>query len=168
MKERVKSVLDSNGGKRVIFFSSKDELDEYMHLESVPMDKETGQKWDESKDKSSISNLTLLLSDDNAPQVLENLAGCFKVKDNPFYDKKFAEDKAMSIIAGYRIEDDVARYISENKMLPDACIYAMQGKRVGKKIVQDNMEFLFGFFRTSNPGLDFDDFDNDFDDYDDE
>ena len=30
-----------------------------------------------------------------------------------------------------------------------------QGKRLGKSVVQDNIRFLFAFYRTKNPSLDF-------------
>ena len=47
--------------------------------------------------------------------------------------------------------EDIAHIIAENKLLPDAEMSAQQGKRFGKAIVQDNMEYLFDFFRTQNP-----------------
>ena len=83
--------------------------------------------------------------------MLQNLAECFKDKDNPFYKKRIAKEDSLGVIADGNVPEDIAHIIAENKLLPDAEMSAQQGKRFGKAIVQDNMEYLFDFFRTQNP-----------------
>ncbi len=140
-KEWTNSVAERNGGKRIFYCKNKEEVAAIL---GVP---------DKTKPNDNVSadNYVLMLSECEGMALLQNLAECFKDKDNPFYKKRIAKEDSLGVIADGNVPEDIAHIIAENKLLPDAEMSAQQGKRFGKAIVQDNMEYLFDFFRTQNP-----------------
>jgi|GEM_PF-3190824 hypothetical protein len=62
---------------------------------------------------------------------------------------------SMALLPVHLPKDAPEGIIVEEGLLPEAEMSASQGKRFGKAIVQDNMLFLFGFFRSKNPKVDY-------------
>ena len=52
----------------------------------------------------------------------------------------------MHFIFHNAIPYDVARYIQEHNLLPEAKIGASQGEEVGRRIIQDYIAFWIGFY----------------------
>ncbi len=46
------------------------------------------------------------------------------------------------------IPDDIAIILQEKKMIPEAALTCRQGKRLGKRLMQDNLRFFIGFYRS--------------------
>lgn len=114
----------------------------------------TGIKFSEDLARAfdGAHNILLLLSEYAEPVLEMDACHLFSDRSNPFYDsgmdRDFLADESLLMIVSGRIQDDVALYIQEHKLLPHACINASQGRRVGKNIIQDNLRFLCGFYRS--------------------
>ena len=46
------------------------------------------------------------------------------------------------ISAPDRLQDDMVRYLIANNMLPDAALNHLKGPEAGRKLAQDNLDFL--------------------------
>lgn len=142
MRERLRDVVRDNKGRRLYYCKDIEEVESIVKLiKPVPMNM-VGNR--------NIENLLLMISDDSFPVLMENVCQIFSDRNNPFYDSKVDREKLGNesrnfIILGI-MPDDVAEYVQEKHLLPHAYMYASQGKRVGKEIVQKNIRFLNNFF----------------------
>lgn len=153
MRELMHSVAEKHGGRRIFYCKNMEEVSSILGVSYIGVSYK-GEKTASSED---YDNLVLMISFMEGPSLLKDDAQCFKDKSNPFYSKRVASKEALFVVAGGNVPEDIASIIVENDMLPDAQMNAMQGKWFGKKIVQENMGFLFDFFRTKNPEIDVDD-----------
>ena len=85
-----------------------------------------------SADKISYSPATMLSGQSNLYEDLKAIPGIT------------IDSKGSISLNGVQ---DVAVYIQEHNLLPEACIGASQGKETGRKIVQDYIAFWIGFYR---------------------
>lgn len=148
LKDEMQRVIDSHKGRRIFFFRDHAELNEFMR-ENLGF--EGGLEKTESI--ADIDDITLMLSLTMQPIILTDMARAFKSKENPFYDKAWAKENALGVLM-HEIPDDLAEYIEKKGLLGDATMTARQGKRFGKRTIQDNMRFLMAFFRTPSPAPD--------------
>lgn len=149
MMALIRNVVKKNRGRRAYYCKDENDVRDILGDDLFP--KFQGDPSDKP------DNLVLLLSDEEPPRLLSDDCDFFKDPKNPFYDsadKVFNGEEALSFIVSSGLPDDLIDYIVAKKLLPDAFMYASQGKRVGKRLVQDNMAFLFRFYRAGhNPGL---------------
>lgn len=141
--ELIRSVVRKNRGRRVYYCKDENDIRDILGEELVPE-----FQGDESE---KPDNILLLLSDVKPPLLCGDDCGFFKDAKNPFYDssdKVFNGEEALRFIARTELPDDLIDYITAKKLLPDAFMFASQGRRVGKRLVQDNMAFLFRFYRA--------------------
>lgn len=138
-KEWIRGVVESHGGRRIFYCRDMEEVSGILGVTN------------KSDTEHSADNYVLMLSEEEGMSVLEDSAESFKDKKNPFYDKQRAKEEAFFVIFNGNVPSDISDIIVKENLLPDANISASQGKRFGKAIVQDNMGFLFDFFRTRNP-----------------
>lgn len=144
-REWLEDIVDRNDGKRIFYCRDMEDVSSIL---GVPY------KGDESQNNDAC-NFVLMLSKDEGMVLLRDYAQVFKEKGNPFYNKREAKEDSLRLIADGVVPADIGRIIADNKLLPDAELNAAQGKRFGKAIVQDNMAFLFGFFRSESPKVDY-------------
>lgn len=137
----VEEAVERNGGKRIFYCRDMEELESILGISHNGV----------RDADADIDNYVVMLSEDKGMVVLRNYAQVFKDKNNPFYNKKEAKEDVLGLIADGVVPEDIARIIVENKLLPDAEMNARQGKRFGKAIMQDNLLFLIGFYRSKNP-----------------
>lgn len=67
------------------------------------------------------------------------------IKDerNPFYKATSDAETSMELIsAPDRLQNDMVRYLIANNMLPDAALNHLKGPEAGRKLAQDNLDFL--------------------------
>jgi len=80
--------------------------------------------------------------------VYPNLAKWIKDKNNPCYNKKSASDHAISILCGgYSCQREFLEYVIKNNLIPDARINSLNGEDYGRKLVQQNLDFIIRFFQ---------------------
>lgn len=162
----IDEVVARNGGRRLYYCKDMAEVAKVLDnkMSAMPISD------DEDLDPEAFDNLLLMLSSTKGTILDYNCCDVFKDKANPFYRKYGGDRKAMdamSFIFNNSLPDDVIEYIVGHNLLPSASMHAMQGKAFGKRIVQDNMDFLFHFYRVdAYEPLDFD-YDDEYDDDDD-
>ena len=92
-------------------------------------------------------NFIVLISRELGLALIPDGGYAFAIPGNRFYRKrKAAEASFAEFIFHNQMPYDVAMYIQEHNLLPEAQIGASQGKETGRKIVQDYMAFWIGFY----------------------
>jgi len=77
-----------------------------------------------------------------------DLAKWIKDKNNPCYNQKSASDHAVSILCGgYSCQREFLEYVIQNNLIPDARINSLNGEDYGRKLVQQNLDFIIRFFQ---------------------
>ena len=67
------------------------------------------------------------------------------IKDerNPFYKGTCDDETSIELISvPDRLQDDMVRYLIAHNMLPDAALNHLKGPEAGRKLAQDNLDFL--------------------------
>ncbi len=145
--EEIRRVVKNNKGRRSYYLKSADDVNKILDTDIRPMAMPIDGNGD--TEMIEIDNLLMLLSDTEAPILIDGACRFFKDKANPYYEKdEDSDSECLSFIVNTCLPDDVISYIVKNKLLADASMYASQGKRVGKRLVQDNLDFLLHFYRV--------------------
>lgn len=132
-----RETIARNNGSRFVFFKDSEELDNFLHYKA---------------DYCSIDlseGAVLYIGDDGNMEISNEAQVALKSKRNPFYNKKIAPDAGLYVLVekanlGY---EAVKAAIAEG-MLTDVSVTAHQGKRVGHKLVQDNISFFADFYHS--------------------
>ena len=164
---RSKEAVERNRGRRIYYCGSINDIQKIMGEDMKPLTynpetKETSEK------EQEFDNLLLMLSSTDGPILKDDECGIFKDPKNPYYlgrNIPAYEMGGFNFICSAVLPDDVIDYIVDKKLLPNAYMHASQGKRVGKRLVQDNMGFLMRFYRVTGYRYP-DDYDIDYDDED--
>lgn len=133
-------IIDENGGQRVFCFKSLRGVVDFLGNKTLIPVKPLADGDPES--------VALLLSETGTRELVDDGGKFFKIKGNRFYDQTVCEESGYIIPTWYMVEDDVARYISENHLMPDISFNTSQGNSLGHKTMLENMEFIFGFLRV--------------------
>lgn len=152
IRERLQQIVKGKRGRRVFYCKDTAQMSELIGvLQAIPITTD-------GEDAIEPENFVVMISDSTAPLIFPDICGIFSDRINPFYnpraDREWMAEESLRLIMMGNLPDDVAAYIQEKHILPHAEINAVQGKRVGKSIVQDNLRFLFGFYRVNVPDLD--------------
>jgi len=77
-----------------------------------------------------------------------DLAKWIKDKNNPCYNKQSATDDSISLLCGgYNCQREFLEYLIQNNLIPDARINSLKGEEYGRKLLQDNLDFIVRFFQ---------------------
>lgn len=157
LREKITAYIRKNRGRKVYY--CKDENEIAGILGDGRLLRPEGED-----DEERHLNYVLVLSEESLPRIYPDICQLFKDKANPFYEKNFDPDgnEALDFICHSHTPDDVAKYIQDHKLLPSARIYASQGRRVGKEIVQKNLRFFLDFYNidAANSEDDYDDYED--------
>lgn len=158
-KEYFREIIREHDGRRVFYCRSTKDVAKIMGVgEPQPMDKDMGKP----------KNLLLMISEDSLPEIEANVCEMFYDSTNKFFKPGFDSDgmEALRFITHGTVPEDVANYICDHNLLPSAKMYASQGEKVGRAIIQNNMLFFFCFYRvkasSANPYQDKDDADGEY------
>ncbi len=128
--------IDILEGKQVVCVSNLTSLLKKLNLPPRPIELDADAK-----------NFIVLLSTELGIAILPEKGYAFDLPGNRFFRKRAAaKDSFAEIIFHNAIPHDVALYIQDNHLLPEACIGASQGKETGRQIVQEYMAFWIGFY----------------------
>lgn len=95
----------------------------------------------------SADNYIIFISRELGIAIVPDMGYAFDIPGNRFYRKRAAsKDSFGDLVFHNSIPHDVAKYIQEHNLLPEACIGASQGKEVGRRIVQNFLAFWIGFY----------------------
>lgn len=72
-------------------------------------------------------------------------------KDNPYYDKTFAQENALAFLVSETVTPkELLHHMVDNKMLPDAHMNHFLGSERGLALVQENLDFMARFMRSDD------------------
>lgn len=125
-------------GRRVFFCKDTKEL---SRLLGIPCRTEADVE-------AEPGDLLVLLSDIEGIVTLSGYACVVKDRTNPLYDKAEAEACSLELVASGLVPDDIAAIFQEKKMLPAAALDCHQGKRFGRRVMQENLRYFFAFYRS--------------------
>jgi hypothetical protein len=70
-------------------------------------------------------------------------AKCIKHPDNPYFDKSYAEENSLIFIGNTTsCTPDMLLYMFEHRLLPDAMFNDIRGRKHGRQLMQENLEFM--------------------------
>lgn len=135
-REYAASVVDKLNGQQVLCVSSLQTFLNKIGMSSKGYGKFSGAK-----------NYVVLVSKEMGIAILPDMGYAFGIPGNRFFRKRAAaKDSFADIVFHNSMPHDVAIYMQQHSLLPEACIGASQGKDVGRQIVQDYLAFWIGFY----------------------
>lgn len=133
-REHIKELIDQFDGQQVLCVKSIKALMKKFGYESAA-------------EHPDAENYIVVLSKELGMAMIPDMGYAFDIPGNRFYRKRIAAKKSFGdVVFHNEMPHDVAMYIQEHNLLPEACIGASQGKETGRKIVQDYLAFWFGFY----------------------
>lgn len=136
--EMANNIAAKHRGRRIFYCKNEEEVSKLIGLHS-----ECSADGD-----AKLDAILVLLSEIKGVMLLNGYARMIKDKANPFDDEEVAKDESLELVASGMIPDDIAIILQEKKMLPEAALTCRQGKRLGKRLMQDNGRFFIGFYRS--------------------
>lgn len=136
--------LRKHRGKRLYYFRDMQDMVEWNKKE-LGIDLQIEQ---EVLGEFPADDPVMVFFEDNGQTTMSSSCRCIKAKDNPYYDKEYAQDNALTVltqVAG--CSPGCLRYILEKKLLPDAEMSSIKGSKHGRWMAQNNLEFLARCFR---------------------
>ena len=133
--------LKANNNKPVRYFKDRTECEDFFNVAFKPKEK---MYHEHLKD---YTNLISYVCDENATTTISDIATYVKDKDNPCYNKKEAEENGLVVLTRFALDKFIIDYFIKNKLLPDLSMNSLRGAKHGKKLVQENLDFLFRFFQ---------------------
>jgi hypothetical protein len=137
-------VLKNNKDRSIAYFKDTNELSDFL-LKLFP---------DSTKNDLNLSNIKsdkniVVFTHPNLGLVMySDLAKWIKDKNNPCYNKQSASDHSVSIFCGgYNCQREFIEYLIQKNLIPDARINSLEGEEYGRKMVQDNLDFIVRFFQ---------------------
>jgi hypothetical protein len=137
-------VLKNNKDRSIAYFKDTNELSDFL-LKLFP---------DSTKNDLNLSNIKsdkniVVFTHPNLGLVMySDLAKWIKDKNNPCYNKQSASDHSVSILCGgYNCQREFIEYLIQNNLIPEARINSLKGEEYGRKMVQENLDFIVRFFQ---------------------
>ena len=91
----------------------------------------------------NIRHLSLSCFENNGQTTCCMNAKCIKHPDNPYYNKAYAEDNSLIFIGNtMSCTPDMLLYMFERRLLPDAMFNDIRGRKHGRQLMQENIEFM--------------------------
>ena len=136
-KEMFAKLIEKNGGSPLFYFAKTKDLKEFIK-KNIDLELENDIMSEFGRGKKDW--ILCIPTDGGDPGIYPHGARCVKADNNPYYDKKYAADKALSMII--TLPEDIQTYMIENNLVPDATINSIYGQERGNYIVQHNFDFI--------------------------
>lgn len=132
-------LIAKNGGSKLFYFKDLDAMIDFEEkVMGVP---DTQAQRNHIPQERWFHNWTLFLPGADQPiQTIPGMAACIRDKRNPFYNQETAKRDAFGVTCGNG--SDVALYLMENGLVPDAALNSVYGYEYGRQQMQDNMDFI--------------------------
>ena len=129
--------LNNRNGERLFFFRNGKEFYQWWQTDLCMQDTELFD--DVRKRKEAIA----CFFENNGQTTFCMDAECIKHPNNPSYDKSYAEENSLAFIGNTEsCSPDMLLYMFEHNLLPDAMFNDIKGRRHGRKLMQENLEFM--------------------------
>jgi len=137
-------VLKNNNNSPIAYFKNTKDLSSFL-LKLFPNPAKNELILSSMKDDSYF----VIFTHPNIGLVVyPNIAKWIKDKNNPCYNKKSASEHTISILCGgYSCQREFLEYVIQNNLIPDARINSLNGEDYGRKLVQQNLDFIIRFFQ---------------------
>lgn len=137
-------LMETYGGRKLFYFKNYDEMltfeKEVMEIKNV----ETYR--DNIPEEMKDATWTLFLpSADSGMDAYPDIADVICNEHNPLYNKDASPDEARNV--AFNVSSDLARYLVEHHLLPDAGISSSKGVARGKQLLQDNFDFFIRSYK---------------------
>lgn len=136
-------ILAANAGSPLLYFKDYEELMDWLgkHIGfSSDFKLSTGLK--------SGENLIVWTDPTSDLKVVSGAAACIKDERNPYYNSEKAGEEALGILVdSQQVPSEMLHYLLEHHLLPDARINSIKGAEGGKKLIQENLDFVARFIR---------------------
>lgn len=123
----------ATGGKRIKFFKTYDELNEFFR---------DALGWGEGENLPALkhsSDFVLLVNKTKGMLCAKDIAKCICMEGNPYYDKEYAREHAIELLTERTVcPGDLLTYLFEKNALPDACFPGT----TDMKLVNENRDFI--------------------------
>lgn len=141
IREAVNRIIDEHNGEQVFI------LKDFQAFADLLGEEVLSYITNADSLKKKFKNVVALLSRTSAPTLLTESVAYFKIPGNRKFSKKESARDGLSLLNNC-IPDDVADYLQRNNLVPEIQLYTSQGGDLGREIVQNNLRFLFAFFRA--------------------
>ena len=142
-KEVYDKVMEHNGGYPVAYFKDLEAMNHWLvdELHLPPYMKE--------EDEKNIANLAFFVSP-KSYIILNWGATTLKDSRNPLYQVSVASERQMRLLCSPHISSpEFFEFMLEHGMLTDAALASVEKGQDGKKLVQDNLDFIARFMRQA-------------------
>ena len=129
--------INEHHGRRLYFFRNVD-----MYLSWLQND--LGLKnidWQTVPTEKRNEPLVAFM-EDNGQITISQTAKLICHPDNPYYDRAFAADNSLLVVAHDLCSPGMLLYLIEHNLLPDAMLNDIRGREHGRHLMQENLEFL--------------------------
>lgn len=136
-------ILAANAGSPLLYFKDYEELMDWLG-------KHIGFSSDfkPSTELKSGESLLVWTDPDSDLKIVSGAAACVKDERNPYYNSQKAGEEALNILAdSQQVPSEMLHYLLEHHLLPDARINSTKGEEYGKKLIQENLDFVARFMR---------------------
>lgn len=129
--------LARHGGDRLVFFKNEKQYKSWMK-------EELGiTKMDSLMGKLPFDEPFVIFIEPNGQATHSFVAKSICHKGNPYYDRTAAQNSAMIIVASSEYTSpDLTMYLIQKDLLPDAAFNDFRGTEHGRKLMQENIEFV--------------------------
>lgn len=136
-------ILAVNAGSPLLYFKNYEEmmawLSEHLGFSS---------DFEPADEMKNGENLIAWATPDADLKIISDVAVCVKDERNPCYNSQKAGEEALNILADSKqTPSGMLRYLLEHHMLPDARVNSTKGAEHGKKLLQENLDFVARFTR---------------------
>jgi hypothetical protein len=137
-------IMKYSNNKPVLFFRT---YKDWINFMMTVFSKTSNMNLLESSDFKNEKNFVFFSHPEFGSMLAPNLAAGIKAPENTFYRKICDPSIALGIVCGiYGLPFEFLDYLLKNNLLSDASINSLQGPKHGKKLVQENIEFMARFF----------------------
>ena len=133
-------LMELSGGSALFYFHDLEELRRFEIKEmGIPED-----QYQSPPMKGKVKNIVLFIPAERGSMgYMFNNAESICDPRNPFYDKEVAKKEALSVITCVDgVAGEFVRYAVKHGLLPDVALNSLQGKKRGRELAQQNLDFL--------------------------
>lgn len=147
-KQNYDHFYEASGGKHIIFLKGEKELTDFYTKEAgitVTPDFERQLK-DMVFKQADDGMLALMATRDQGFLIISLSIPAIKAPGNPFYNEDYAKKHASDLLlCSDAIEYSAVCTLLENNYLPDAALNSHKGYEYGRKMLQDNAQFIIDY-----------------------
>lgn len=136
-------ILAANAGSPLVYFKNNEELVDWLgkHI-GFSSDFKLPTEW------KGGENIIVWVDSASDLKIISGAAVCIKDKRNPYYNSQKAGEEAMNILVdSQQVPSEMLHYLLDHHLLPDARINSTKGAEYGKKLIQENLDFVVRFVR---------------------